>query len=204
LSGRLLQLSTVRASPRFSLSGKAHDRRAPSTPGPGSYTPSSTAGLSPRCAFAHSPRDLRRPTTAPGPGKYEVQEVRTRQSCAIGRSPRRRVSSPSASVPGPGAYRAPQTWGVEGLKPVLAQRLDNSPRVNYPGPGSYAAYPEREIRPAKNGFGTSPRDPRLRSTSPGPGAYGAAGKASGPAYTMGGGRGHARASAPGMTVARAA
>lgn len=201
----LTKLSHVRTSPKWSFRGKSPVERRTDTPGPGSYTHSIEKvkpGAPQGFGFGSTPRDPQRPQSAPGPGAYSPPSLgKSSPRTGFGSSTRLSAKSARDAHPGPGAYEHSPRMGVEGPKFSAGARREGPVVHTNPGPGHYEpGSPRGEIsshstsitkRSPKWGFGSSPREVRPSTVTPGPGAYVAevahlkVKKAATPAFTIG-------------------
>eukprot|EP00933_Yihiella_yeosuensis_P006603 TRINITY_DN111331_c0_g1_i1.p1 TRINITY_DN111331_c0_g1~~TRINITY_DN111331_c0_g1_i1.p1 ORF type:complete len:252 (-),score=20.95 TRINITY_DN111331_c0_g1_i1:142-897(-) len=193
--GSLIKLSGVKAAPKWTFRGKPTNDRRVETPGPGQYSPPRLETTKQTRAaggygFGTSPRDIVRPSTAPGPGEYNPQNTKHRNSSqyGFGTAMRQNIKSPSqVTNPGPGSYENSAKMGYEGPKYTAGSRRAGQRPPDVPGPGSYHSsngapsdlnqsgmLPHRVASP-KWGFGTSPRAGLSMNQSPGPGAYNSTG-----------------------------
>lgn len=186
-SDYLTNLSQVRSAPKWSFKGKAAVARKLETPGPGAYTTTGVekvkSSVGNGFGFGSSPRDPMRPSTAPGPGQYSPSprlSNATKQGAGFGTAVRQ-TKKGHATSPGPGAYAHSARIGADGPKFTVNARREGFRAPDTPGPGTYQATDDalattsktssRAVTAPKWGFGTSPREARVQSTTPGPAAY---------------------------------
>lgn len=194
----LTTLSGVKTTPKWSFNSKTAYAHKEDTPGPGAYSLTSvdkgkyTASKS--YGFGTSPRETVRGDSSPGPGQYTFDRTHSGSGTKVGFGTAQRLGRRGfvqERVPGPGAYNHSERMGTEGIKYSVRSALSNRSSAETPGPGSYHTPTADTCAAATNvargrspgagsrarasspkwGFGTSPRELRSPTSTPGPGSY---------------------------------
>eukprot|EP00927_Polykrikos_kofoidii_P067331 TRINITY_DN62831_c0_g1_i1.p1 TRINITY_DN62831_c0_g1~~TRINITY_DN62831_c0_g1_i1.p1 ORF type:complete len:356 (-),score=13.92 TRINITY_DN62831_c0_g1_i1:38-1105(-) len=174
----VLNLSTIRSSPKFSFAGAGRVVYTPkvNSPGPGAYENIQTEETSrhfasPRYGFRPPPRDAARANT-PGPGAYQHQN----RIGTAGNATSFALSSPRKSArkldsPGPGAHDVRPRFGEGPKFTAYGPRTDPNRKLS-PGPGSYEHQRGLGVDGVAVSMAKKATSPRSRSIdSPGPGAH---------------------------------
>lgn len=178
----------VTSAPAWSFRVKPEEKNNFLTPGPGNYNPSlSKYENSPNYKIGTSSRDANIISSTPGPGTYESKStILGKPAPKIGSSQRLPLSE-TIETPGPGAYQIFDP--AEGPKFSMQGRKDPGTFSLNPGPGHYNQglndVNSKDRAPTYR-IGSGSRTERPSSAIvPGPGAYNADKKHSGPSWGFG-------------------
>jgi len=161
----ILNLSTFKASPRYTFQPPVRDMSSLKVPGPGAYdAPSSPRGVASTMA---GKKAVKVPNETPGPGAHE-------NPTSIGKGTKHSIGRPlhskPAMVPGPGSYEAKGLFSGPKFSVGLPRQ---GLKTQVPGPGAYDHEKFTTIQQnAQYSMPTSPRQKGVKCEDiPGPGAH---------------------------------